>query len=228
MAAAGEHAAVAVVVITVSAGGLPPLRSLVRGLPAEMPAAVVIAQHVASRSLLPEILTMDTQAPVRFAETGERLRRGTIYVCPAQQHVIVNPDATFTLSSRERVKFFRPSGDWLFASAAASFRERAFAVVMSGLQNDGALGSVDIHDAGGTVIVQAPGSCEQSEMPLAAIATGAVDFVLNPDQIPLVLRQLLAQLDLDRCQSQWDAPFLSAATAGLAAHQPPPHSAFAS
>lgn len=204
---ANQDPAVALVAVTASAGGLAPLRRFVRGLPAETPAAVVIAQHAAPGSILPEILAADTPAPVVFAESGRMLRRGTIYVCPAQQHVIVNPDATFALSSRERLRFVRPSGDWLFRSAAASFRERAFAIVMSGLCDDGALGTVAIREAGGTVIVQHPDSCERPEMPSAAIATGAVDFVLAPDQIPLVLRQLLSQLDLDRCKAQWEAPF---------------------
>lgn len=207
---ANGDAALAVVVVTVSAGGLVPLRRLVRGLSAETPAAVVIAQHTAGSSVLPEILALDTRAPVSFAETGGRLQRGTVYVCPAERHVIVNPDATLALSSRARMNFFRPSGDWLFTSAAASYRERAVAIVLSGLQNDGALGSVAIHEAGGTVIVQDPGSCERPEMPSAAIATGAVDFVLAPDQIPIVLGRLLTQLDVDRCRAQWDAPFLSA------------------
>ena len=106
------------------------------------------------------------------------------------------------------------SGDWSFTSAAASFGERAFAIVMSGLQNDGANGSVAVHKAGGKVIVQDPESCERPEMPTAAIATGAVDFVLPPDQVPFVLRQLLQELDVDRCREQWDAPFLFLADRG--------------
>jgi len=213
---ATDDRAVAIVVVTLSAGGLTPLRSLVRGLTADTPAAVVVAQHVAGHSLLPEILAMETRAPVRFVEAGETLRLGTIYVCPPQQHVIVNPDATFALSSRERLKFFRPSGDWLFTSAAASFRERAVAIVLSGYQNDGALGSIAIREAGGTVIVQDPDTCDQPAMPRAAIAKGTVEFVLAPDQIPLVVRRLLAQLDIDRCKAQWDAPFLSAISPDLA------------
>ena len=207
---ANGDAAIAVIVVSLSAGGLLPLRGLVRGLSADLPAAVVVAQHVAGVSLLPEILAGDTRAPVAFAEAGGTIRRGAIYVCPAQHHVIVNPDATFALSSRERVRFFRPSGDWLFTSAAASFRERAFAIVMSGLQNDGALGTIAIREAGGTVIVQEPSSCDRPEMPSAAIAMGAVDFVLAPDQIPVVLTQLLAQLDVARWRAHWEAPFLSA------------------
>src|SRR3982750_657297 len=123
---AGEHSidgaiadgqpAMAVVAISLSAGGLKPLRGLVSGLPLELPAAVVVAQHVHSYTLLPQILARETHLPVTFAASGARLRSGTIYVCPAQQHLIVNPDATLSLSPRERVTYFRPSVDWLFES----------------------------------------------------------------------------------------------------------------
>jgi chemotaxis response regulator CheB len=205
---ATDDSAPAVVVVTLSAGGLDPLRSFVRGIPTDAPAAVVIAQHIAEESLLPHILARDTRAKVAFAKAGERLNRGAIYVCPAQVHVIVNPDATLGLSRRERLRFFRPSADWLFTSAAASFRERTFAIVMSGLQDDGARGCVAIRQAGGTVIAQEPSSCERPAMPSAVIARGAVDFVLAPDQMPLVVTQLLARLDVERCKTQWNAPFL--------------------
>src|SRR5690242_14972976 len=141
---ATDKSAPVVIVVTLSAGGLGPLRRVVRGIPADVPAAVVIAQHIAEESLLPDILARDTRAPVEFAKAGARLYRGSIYVCPAQVHVIVNPDATLTLSARERLRFFRPSADWLFTSAAASFRERAVGIVMSGLQDDGARGCVAI------------------------------------------------------------------------------------
>jgi two-component system, chemotaxis family, protein-glutamate methylesterase/glutaminase len=122
--------------------------------------------------------------------------------------MIVNPDSSLTISRRERLQFFRPSADWLFASVAASFADRAFGVVLSGLQNDGALGVKALRAAGGTVVAQDPGSCERPQMPRAAIATGAVDFILAPDQMPIVLTQLLNRLDIRRCKAEWDAPFL--------------------
>lgn len=184
-------AAAAVVAISTSAGGLDPLRRLVRGLRPDFPAAVVIAQHVLAVSVLPEILAYDTRMPVAFVQPGCTLRPSTIHVCPAQQHVFVNPDRTVALSGRERLKFFRPSGDWLFASVAESFGEHAYAVVLSGLQNDGALGAVIVRAAGGTVIAQDPVTCERAAMPSAAIATGAVNFVLAPEQIAEVLMRLL-------------------------------------
>ncbi len=199
--------AVAVVVIAMSAGGLPPLRQLVRDLPFRFAAAIVIVQHVQGTTFLPEILRADTTLPVSLATDGAVLHAGSIYASPAQQHVIVNPDATIALSERGRIHFFRPNADWLFESAAASFRERAIAVVLSGLQNDGARGVRSIHAAGGTVIVQDPHTCERPEMPRAAIATGRADHVLPPHAIGPMLRSVVGGMDLASCRAAWEAPF---------------------
>ena len=106
--------ACAVVVVALSAGGLQPLRQVVRGLAIDLPAAVALAQHVRDFTMLPTLLAFDTKMPVEFAESGMLLRPHRILVCPAQQHIIVNPDATLTLSNRGRLAFFRPNGDWLF------------------------------------------------------------------------------------------------------------------
>ena len=188
-------AAVSVVAVVLSAGGLAPLRRLIRGLRVGLPAAVVVAQHVQQVTLLPEILSADTTMPVTLAASGMLLRRSCVYVCPAGHHLIVNPDATLTVSDRERVRYFRPSGDWLFESAAASFREQTFAVVLSGLQCDGARGTRAVRSAGGTVIVQAPESCERPDMPSAAISMGTVNHVLPPAHIARLLNTQLANLD---------------------------------
>ena len=123
---------------------------------------------------------------------------------------MVNPNATLTLSDRARLGFFRPSADWLFESAAASFRERTFAIVLSGMQNDGAKGAQCVKAAGGTLIAQDPQTCERPEMPSAAIATGAIDHVLGPDAIAIMLRRAVAAVDVARCRAAWAAPWLVA------------------
>jgi two-component system chemotaxis response regulator CheB len=156
---------------------------------------------------LPEILRADTTLPVSLAIDGALIRAGSIHVGPAQQHVIVNPDATIGLSERGRIHFFRPNADWLFESAAASFREHTVAVVLSGMQNDGARGVRCVHAAGGTVIVQDPDACERPEMPRAAIATGTADHILPPDAIGPMLHSVVSAMDLSRRRRAWEAPF---------------------
>ena len=175
--------AISVVAIVLSAGGLKALREVVGGLRADLPAAVLVAQHSHETTILPEILSSDTTMPVSLAASGVLLRPGHIYVCPAAQHVVVNRNAALTVSSGPRVRFFRPSGDWLFESASATFGARIVAIVLSHAQDDGARGAVAVHKAGGTVIVQDPATCAYPEMPSAAIRAGAAGHVLAADQI---------------------------------------------
>jgi two-component system chemotaxis response regulator CheB len=122
---------------------------------------------------------------------GDRLERGTAYVAPPNRHLLVNPDGTLPLSQSELVHFVRPSADLLFESAAASYRERAIAVVLSGSGRDGAMGVKAIKKTGGTVIVQDERTSEFFGMPEAAQQTGMADFVLPLHEIAPALQTLL-------------------------------------
>ncbi len=84
----------------------------------------------------------------------------------------------------------RPSADLLFESVAGSFGPRAIACVLTGSGTDGAMGVRAVKSRGGTVIAQDPAEAEFSGMPEAAVATGAVDFVLGLDEIAPVLTGL--------------------------------------
>jgi two-component system chemotaxis response regulator CheB len=177
-----------------SAGGLYGLKTIARALPADLPCALVIAHHVAPPSMLPQLLCRWTDHECRFACAGELLRSGTVYVAPADHHVVINPDATIGISQRGRVRFVRPSIDWLFESAAGSFAERVIAVVLSGANDDGAYGARCIVRAGGSVIVQDPSTCEHPEMPSAVIATRIEHRNLHPCEIAPALGSQLSRL----------------------------------
>jgi two-component system chemotaxis response regulator CheB len=120
------------------------------------------------------------------------LRPDHVFLAPPDEHLLVNRDGTVTLTHTELVNFVRPSADLLFESVAASYGERAIAVVLTGTGHDGSLGVTAIKQRGGTVIAQDESSSEFFGMPSAAIRTGAVDFVLPLEQIPLALITLLA------------------------------------
>jgi len=120
---------------------------------------------------------------VKEAQEGEGLRPGVVYLAPPDRHLLVNANGTLTLTQTELVHFVRPSADWLFESLAASFKERAVAVVLSGSGSDGALGLRAIRKMGGRIIAQDAATSEFSGMPEAAIRTGFVDLVLPLDQI---------------------------------------------
>jgi len=186
-------AAFDVVAMAASAGGLTALSQVLSGLPADFAAAIVVVQHLdpRHRSLMAEILSRHTPLNVRQAAEGVRLEPGTVYIAPPNRHLLVNPDGSLSLSQSELVHFVRPSADLLFESVAASYRERAIAVVLTGTGSDGAMGVQAIKKMGGTVLVQSQESAEFAGMPSAALQTGVVDFVLPLAEIRPALVSLI-------------------------------------
>lgn len=195
-----------IVVVGASAGGLRALTELLSALPADFPLAILIVQHLdrRHRSLLAEILERRTGLHVKQAQDGDHLRAGTVYIAPPDRHLLVNPDGTLSLSQSELVHFVRPSADLLFESAAAKYRERAIAVVLTGTGSDGSMGVRAIKKMGGTVIAQDESSSEFFGMPSSAIRTGCVDFVLRLEEIPGALVTLVKEGG-EPC-SRWTTP----------------------
>jgi two-component system chemotaxis response regulator CheB len=182
-----------VVAVAASAGGLQALSALFAGLPADFPAALVVVQHLdpRHRSLMADILSRRTALKVKQAEEADELSPGTVYIAPPNKHLLVNPDGTLTLAQSELVHFVRPSADLLFESVAASYKERAIAVVLTGTGSDGTMGVQAIKKMGGTVLAQDEATAEFFGMPGAAIQTGSVDFILPLREIPSALVTLV-------------------------------------
>ena len=141
---------------------------------------------------MPQILSRRSNLPVHQAVDGMELDPGSIYLAPPDRHMLINRDGTVSLTQTELVNFVRPSADLLFESVAASYGERAIAVVLTGAGKDGSMGVTAIKARGGTVIVQDEASSEFFGMPSAAIRTGIVDFILSLDEIPDALLTLVA------------------------------------
>ena len=138
-----------------------------------------------------DILSRRTALKVKQAEEGDALSSGTVFVAPPNRHLLVNPDGTLALAQSELVHFVRPSADLLFESVAASFKDRAIAVVLTGSGSDGTMGVKAIKKMGGTVIAQDEATSDFFGMPGAAIQTGSVDFVLPLEEIPSALVMLV-------------------------------------
>jgi len=186
-------AAFDIVAMAASAGGLTALSRVLAALPGDFPAVIVVVQHLdpRHRSLMADILSRRTPLRVKQAQEGEQVSPATVYIAPPNRHLLVNSDGTLSLTQSELVHFLRPSADLLFESVAASYRERAIAVVLTGTGSDGAMGVQAIKKMGGTVIAQDEVSSEFFGMPGAAIHSGSVDFVLPLDEIPTALVTLV-------------------------------------
>src|SRR5262245_5373137 len=192
------RAAFDIVAIAASAGGLRALTIVLAGLSPDFPTSIAVVQHLdpRHRSLMADLLSRQSRLPIKQAEEGDRVQPGSVYIAPPDRHLLVNEDGSLSLSRTELVHFVRPSADLLFESVAASFRDRAIAVVLTGTGSDGATGVRAIKKMGGTVIAQDEASSDFFGMPNAAIQTGVVDFILSLKEIGPALTKLVARGDV--------------------------------
>src|SRR5713226_4301959 len=190
------------VVVGSSAGGVEALSVLVSTLPADFPAPLVLAQHLdASRpSSLDSILQRRTVLPVHVVTSRTAIEAGKIYVVPSNHHVSIN-DHYIEVREEKQNKRPRPSVDGLFSSAAEAYGERLIAVILTGSGSDGAVGAVDVKNAGGTVIIQDPQTARYPSMPLALPPT-VIDFEADLENIGPLLYELLTGVSLPRIEEK--------------------------
>jgi two-component system, chemotaxis family, protein-glutamate methylesterase/glutaminase len=174
-----------VVAMVGSAGGISALGEVLRELPTDLDASVIVVLHLhpKHRSLLPQILARQTGLAVKQAQEGDVLEAGTVYVAPPDAHLLVTADGRLHLDESPPVHHVRPSADVLLSSLADAHAARCLVVVLSGTGQDGAVGAAAVKQAGGTVVAQDEATSEYFGMPGAAILTGAVDAVLALERI---------------------------------------------
>ena len=185
-----EHKSDDLVVVGSSAGGIEALSIFVGSLPQEFPAPIVLAQHLdpTRPSDLDAILQRRTALPVVVVNHSTILQAGNIYVVPANRHVSIRDHRVELLDGR--LKRPRPSVDTLLSTAAEAYGERLIAAILTGSGSDGTSGAIDVKNAGGTVIVQAPQTARYPSMPLALPPT-IVDFEVSIEKIGPLLYDLL-------------------------------------
>jgi two-component system, chemotaxis family, protein-glutamate methylesterase/glutaminase len=180
-----------IVVIGASLGGVEALPKLVAGLPADLPAAVLIVQHIApdTPNFLAERLNSAGPLPARPAIDNELLEPQRIYMAVPDHHLMIEDDRV-RLTRGPRESHARPSVDVLFRSAAYHGGARVIGVVLTGTLDDGTAGLWAIKDRGGVAIVQSPKEAAYPSMPQSALRHVAVDYTLQLTDIPNVLRSL--------------------------------------
>jgi two-component system, chemotaxis family, protein-glutamate methylesterase/glutaminase len=186
----------ALIAIGASTGGVEALREVLAALPAAMP-PILIAQHMPSgyTETFAKRLDASCELRVKEAQDGEPAWPGMAYIAPGGRHLTVLRRAggyAVRVSDDAPVNRHRPSVDTLFRAVATAARERAIAVMLTGMGSDGAQAMLEVSAAGGYTIAQDEASCVVFGMPRQAIALGAVREVLPLGRIARRLVELSA------------------------------------
>ncbi len=174
------------IAIGTSLGGLNALSRLLAALPQTFNVPIVIVQHRSTTpqaSGLAELLQQQTALRVIEAEDKMPIESGTVYLAPADYHLLVEDRGVLALSTEGPVRAARPSIDVLFESAADAYRHTLVAVLLTGASTDGADGLAAVKAHGGRALVEDPATAECRTMPAAGIAAAAVDYVLPLPQM---------------------------------------------
>lgn len=180
------------IVIGGSAGSLHALLDLITTLGDDFPLPLLVVLHRNSlfESSLELLFSSRTNLLIREVEEKEFILPGTIYICPADYHVLIEKDHSFSLDYSERVNYSRPSIDVSFRSAAEAYGSELACVLLSGGNADGAEGLQYVRERGGVTIVQDPATAEVPYMPQQALLRIQPDCIGQPAAMGRYLKDL--------------------------------------
>jgi len=177
-----------VVAIGASAGGLEAFKRFMGAMPADGGIAFALIPHLDPNhaSLMVELLAKHTRMPIHEAGHGMAIERNHVYVIPPKHYLAFN-EGVLALSSPPEARGRQTAIDFSLRSLAEDRKEKAIGVIFSGTGSHGTAGIKEIKFVGGMVMVQDPATAEYDQMPRSAIATGLVDYVLAPEDMPAAL-----------------------------------------
>lgn len=180
-----------VVCVGGSAGGLDAYIRLLKHLPCDLGAAIVIVNHLRkTATLLHEILPHYTDMPVELITEGLVIRPNRVFIIPPHRdlHVL---GGEFRLLPISKPRGWPDVITVFLRSLAENWNGKLIAVIVSGYDGDGADALCAIRDVGGVTIAQTLDTAEQPDMPESAISSGCVDFVLSPEGIAAEIARLV-------------------------------------
>lgn len=171
-----------VVVIGSSTGGPRALYEVIPKLPADLPAAVLVVQHMSSgfTKSLAERLDRVSQLTVKEAEEGDEVLAGHVYLAPSNYHMIVVSESgkdIIRLHQGPARNSVRPAVDVTLEAAAKLYRGNCLAVILTGMGRDGTQGCQVVSQAGGKVLAEDRSTCVVYGMPKAVVEAGVADGV---------------------------------------------------
>jgi two-component system, chemotaxis family, protein-glutamate methylesterase/glutaminase len=180
------------VVIGGSAGSFQGMVKILAQLPKGFPLPIIMCLHRLKhvRNGFVEALSIKSVVQVTEPFDKENIKKGGVYLAPANYHMSVELGNHFALSTEEMINNSRPAIDITLATSGFVYKDKLIGILLSGANRDGALGMKAIHEKGGLTIVQEPTECMIDTMPKAALAVTKIDYVLKIDQIVEFFKEL--------------------------------------
>jgi two-component system CheB/CheR fusion protein len=180
-----------IVAVGASAGGLEALTLLVENLTPDLGMAYIIVEHLDPnyKSMLADLLSRKTTVPIEEVKQKTRVQVDHIYVIPPNRNLSLER-GELCLTSRVKGPARHMPIDFLFRSVGRECPDNCVGIVLSGTGSDGSLGIDEIKAAGGITFAQDQESAKHDGMPRSAIATGHIDYVMNPESIARELRRI--------------------------------------
>ncbi|MFP5518162.1 MAG: chemotaxis protein CheB, partial [Alphaproteobacteria bacterium] len=168
-----------------SAGGLEALQRFFDAVPGDSDLAYVVVQHLSPvhKSLMVDLLARHTAMEVVQATDGVPVQRNTVYLLPPGKHLAIE-DCRLRLTAKDAGSGMSLPIDIFLTALARDQGPLAIGVILSGTGSDGTRGLMAIKSAGGFTAVQQPETAQFDGMPRSALASGQVDAILPPDELP--------------------------------------------
>lgn len=173
-----------IIAIGASAGGLEEIQHFFDNTPLDS-VAYIIVQHLSPdfKSRMAELLAKHSKLKVKEAEENMVVENNQVYLIPNKKFMTIN-NARLHLTDKTNRAGPHLTINTFFESLATERKDKAIAVILSGLGSDGTAGAKAIHEQGGLVIAREPATSEFSSMPANVIATGIADYILEPELMP--------------------------------------------
>jgi two-component system CheB/CheR fusion protein len=183
-----------IIAIGASAGGMDEINSFFDHTPLDGVSYVII-QHLSSdfKSRMVELLSRHSKLVVKEAENEMPVLSNEVYLIPNDKFMTIK-DGSLYLTDKENIKGPHLTINTFFNSLASDSGKKAVGIVLSGLGSDGTEGIKAIKKAGGMVIARNPATSAFGSMPSSAIATGMVDFVLEPELMPAAIEDYVKNM----------------------------------
>ncbi|TAF66013.1 MAG: chemotaxis protein CheB [Cytophagales bacterium] len=168
-----------------SAGSFQVVTKILSSLPTDFELPIMMCLHRLRhvRNGFTEALNIKSTINIEEPTDKEPIKKGKIYLAPANYHLCVELGNTFALSTEELFNNSRPAIDYMIQTAAHNYRHKLIAILLSGANKDGALGMKAASEKGALTVVQDPAECLIDTMPTSALKITKINHTLSVDKI---------------------------------------------